>query len=46
MYFFRYMRVCKTQFLQKLFQFYIHKGEGGQRIILISDLNDRAETFT
>jgi hypothetical protein len=46
MYFFRYMRVCKTRFLQKLFQFYIHRGAGGQRIISIFVLNDRADNFT
>jgi hypothetical protein len=40
------MRVCKTRFLQKLFQFYIHRGGGGQRIISISVPNDRAENFT
>jgi hypothetical protein len=45
MYFFRYMRVCKTRFLQKLYQFYIHRGGGGQRIISISVLNDRAENL-
>jgi hypothetical protein len=44
--FIRYMRVCKTRFLQKLFQFFIHRGGGGQRIISISVLNDRAENFT
>jgi hypothetical protein len=45
MYFFRYMRVCKTRFLQKLFQFYIHRGGGGQRIISVPVFNDRAENF-
>jgi hypothetical protein len=45
MYFFSYMRVCKPRFLQKLFQFFIHRGGGGQRIISISVLNDRAENF-
>jgi carbohydrate-binding DOMON domain-containing protein len=33
-------------FGQKLFHFYIHRGGGGQRIISISVLNDRAENFT
>jgi hypothetical protein len=46
MYIFRYMRVCKTRFLQKLFQFYIHSGGGGQRINSISVLNDKTENFT
>jgi hypothetical protein len=46
MYFFRYMRFCKTRFLQKLFQFYIHRRGGGQRIISILVLNDRTENFT
>jgi hypothetical protein len=40
------MRVCKTRLLQKLFQFYINRGGGGERIISISVLNDRTENFT
>jgi hypothetical protein len=39
-------RKPKMYFLQKLFQFYIHRGGGGQQIISIYVLNDRAENIT